>query len=177
MSGDSGPVVPSEPDSATPEPARTLRGLLRNLKGPAAYGVILSLYVVIGGLAWLIIQSQPARQSVQPAIDPLLAPKPTRAAELTVVATAVPAPVVEPLPTAAVRPAPPGGDGAETGGREAPHALSGDASASVGAVRARPDAESPDGRPAMRRRARQGKRAYHAPPCADAPARTSGHNR
>ena len=107
MSGDSGPVVPSEPDSATPEPARTLRGLLRNLKGPAGYGVILSLYVVIGGLAWLIIQSQPARQSVQPAIDPRPAAEPTRAAELTVVATAVPAPVVEPLPTAAVRPAPP----------------------------------------------------------------------
>ena len=107
MSGDSGSVAPSEPAPAASEPARTLRGYLGYLRSPAGYSVLLALYVIVGGLAWLIIQSQPSRQPVSLTMDALPAAKPTLVPEPTAVPTPVPAPVVvRPAPTAVVQPQP-----------------------------------------------------------------------
>ncbi len=106
MSSDSDSGAPREPAPAAPEPARTLRSYLN---GPVGIGLIVLLYLIIGGLAWLVIQSQDSGRTAPITPSQLPAPKPTLIPiipEPTAVPTAVPAPVVQPIPTAAVRPQP-----------------------------------------------------------------------
>ena len=55
MSSDADSAAPREPAAAAPASAPTLRGYLR---GPAGIGLIVLLYLIVGGLAWLVIQSQ-----------------------------------------------------------------------------------------------------------------------
>ena len=98
-------------DSVAPERlAKTLRGYLGYLdylKGPAGYGAILSLYIIIGGLAWLIIQLQDSERTAPLTVSPLPAVKSTPVPEPTAVPTAVPAPaVVRAVPTVVVQPQP-----------------------------------------------------------------------
>ncbi len=99
MSGDSDSV-------ATTGPAQTERRFLRSLSGPVGLGVAVLLYLIVGGLAWLVIRSQDSGRAGPIMVSPLPASKPTFAPEPTAVPTAVPAPVVRPAPPAAVKPPP-----------------------------------------------------------------------
>ena len=96
MSGDSDSVAPEESP-------RTLGGYFVHLSGPVGLGLVVLLYVVVGGLAWVVIRSQDSGRAAPTAASPLPASKPTLVPEPTAIPTAVPAPVVQPAPTAVVQ--------------------------------------------------------------------------
>ena len=99
MSGDSDSVAPKGP-------AQTRGSFLGYLSGPVGLGLVVLLYLIVGGLAWLVIRSQDSGRAAPITASPLPAPKPTLVPEPTAVPTAVPAPVVRPAPTAVVQPQP-----------------------------------------------------------------------
>ena len=99
MSSDADSAAPREP-AADPALTRTLRDYL---KSPAGIGLIVLLYLIIGGLAWLVIRSQDAGRAAPITASPLPAVKPTLVPEPTAAPPSVPAPVVRPAPTAAAQ--------------------------------------------------------------------------
>lgn len=96
MSGDSDSVVPEESP-------RTLGGYFVHLSGPVGLGLVVLLYVIVGGLAWMVIRSQDDGRAAPITAGPLPAAEPTLVPEPPAVPTAVPAPVVQPAPTAVVQ--------------------------------------------------------------------------
>ena len=96
MSGDSDSVAPKGP-------AQTRGSFLGYLSGPVGLGLVVLLYLIVGGLAWLAIRSQDSGRAAPITASPLPAAKPTLVPEPTAVPTAVPAPVVRPAPTAVVQ--------------------------------------------------------------------------
>lgn len=96
MSGDSDSV-------ASEAPARALGGSLVHLSGPVGLGLVVLLYVIVGGLAWMVIRSQDDGRAAPITASPLPAAEPTLVPEPPAVPTVVPAPVVQPAPTAEVQ--------------------------------------------------------------------------